>query len=206
MTAEAQTQTAPTQQPTPVQHRVLVTGSREWTDIDLVDQALDAALALLQVPLTMQDTVTLIHGAAKGLDYLSSVVAGSRGWKVEEYPAKWNEHSADCPGWHLNPIVLDTCKMAGHRRNHEMIALGADLVIAFPTGDENSGLSRGTWGCARAAKAAGLPTLVLWNGAFFPWGQTAEQLVIDERARTLKDPAAHTAAPAAVGTLQPIPF
>lgn len=96
--------------------------------------------------------------------------------------------------------------MAGHRRNHEMIALGADLVIAFPTGDEKSGLSRGTWGCARAAKAAELPTLVLWTGALFLWGQKAEQLVIDERTRALKDPAAHNAAPAPVGTLLPIPF
>jgi len=206
MTVETQTQTAPSQQPAPVQHRVLVTGSREWTDIDLVDQALDAALALLQVPLTMQDTMLLVAGGARGLDSLAAVVAGSRGWKVEEHPARWGEHGADCPTSHLQPVVQQTCKMAGHRRNHEMVALGADLVIAFPTGDEKSGLSRGTWGCARAAKAAALPTLVLWKDRLWPWGDQASQLVIDERARTLKDPATHTAAPAAVGTLQPIPF
>lgn len=208
MSTEAQTETAasPAPVPAPVQHRVLVTGSREWVDFDLVDQALDAALALLQVPLTMQDTMLLCHGAAKGLDSLAAVVAGSRGWKVEEHPASWNEHSVDCPSWHVSPVVQNTCKMAGHRRNHEMIALGADLVIAFPTGEEKSGLSKGTWGCARAARAAQLPTLVLWSGKFWPWGIQAEQLVIDERSRTLKDPAAHTAAPAAVGTLQPIPF
>jgi YspA, cpYpsA-related SLOG family len=190
----------------PVQHRVLVTGSREWADYDLVDQALDAALALLQVPLTMQDTMILCHGAARGLDTLAAVVAGGRGWKVEEHPARWNEHTAGCPAWHLSPMLLDTCKMAGHRRNHKMIALGADLVIAFPTGEEASGLSRGTWGCARAAMEAQLPTLVLWKEKLFPWGSKANQLVIDERARTLKDPAAHNAAPAPVGTLQPIPF
>jgi hypothetical protein len=206
-TADTQTQTATQVQiPSPVQHRVLVTGSREWTDFDLVDQALDAALALLQVPVTMQDTMTLIAGAAKGLDTLAVVVAGGRGWKVEEHPARWNEHSTDCPAWHLTPIVQSTCKMAGHRRNHQMVALGADLVIAFPTGEEASGLSRGTWGCSRAAKAAQLPTLVLWMGNLYPWGAEAEQLVIDERARTLKDPAAHNAAPAPVGTLLPIPF
>lgn len=205
-TVDTQTQPTQVQIPAPVQHRVLVTGSREWADFDLVDQALDAALALLQVPLTMQDTVTLCHGAARGLDSLAAAIAGSRGWKIEEHPAQWDKHTAACPAHHLTPIVQPTCKMAGHRRNHEMIALGADLVIAFPTGEEASGLSRGTWGCARASKAAQLPTLVLWKGHFWPWGDQASQLVIDERARTLKDPASHNAAPAAVGTLQPIPF
>lgn len=207
MTAETQAKTSvQTVVQAPVQHRVLVTGSREWNDFDLVDKALDAALALLQVPLTMQDTVTLVHGDAKGLDTLSAVVAGGRGWKIEEHPARWNEHSAACPAWHLAPRVLPTCKMAGHRRNHEMIALGADLVIAFPTGEENSGLSRGTWGCARAAMTAQLPTLVLWKDRFFPWGSQADRLVIAERGRSLKDPADHNAAPVAVGALQPIPF
>ena len=206
MTTETQTQSTQVQIPAPVQHRVLVTGSREWVDYDLVDKALDAALALLQVPLTMQDTVTLIAGGARGLDTLAVVVAGGRGWKVEEHPAQWDKHTAACPARHLTPIVQPTCKMAGHRRNHEMIALGADLVIAFPTGEEASGLSRGTWGCARAAMEAQLPTLVLWKEKFFPWGPQANQLVIDERARTLKDPAAHNAAPAPVGTLLPIPF
>lgn len=206
MTA-AQTKTeGPAQTAGPVQHRVLVTGSREWTDFDLVNRALDAALALLQVPLTEQDTVTLVHGDARGLDTLAAVVAGSRGWKVEEHPARWSEHSADCPAWHFAPMVLPTCKMAGHRRNHEMIALGADLVLAFPMGDEGSGMSRGTWGCARAAKAAQLPTLVLWKDQIFPWGTPAERLLIAERARTFKDPAAHNAAPAPVGALEPIPF
>ena len=205
-TVETQSQPAQVQIPTPVQHRVLVTGSREWADFDLVDQALDAALALLQVPLTMQDTVTLVAGGARGLDSLAAAVAGGRGWKVEEHPAQWDKHAADCPEWHLRPVMQKTCKMAGHRRNHEMVALGADLVIAFPTGEEKSGLSKGTWGCARAAMEAELPTLVLWKNSFWPWSQSARQLIIDERARTLKDPAAHTAAPAAVGTLLPIPF
>jgi hypothetical protein len=207
MSAEIQTQ-AGAQSPiaAAAQHRVLVTGSREWTDFDLVQQALDAALALLAVPLTEQDTVTLCHGDARGLDQLAAVVAGGRGWKIEEHPARWNEHSADCPAWHLAPVVQPTCKMAGHRRNGEMIALGADLVLAFPMGGEASGMSRGTWGCARAAKAAQLPTLVLWNGGLFPWGAKAEQLLAAQRALTFEGPAANSAAPVPVGALVPIPF
>lgn len=189
--------------PAPKQHRVLVTGSREWNDLNLIEQALNGALALLQVPITVQDRVTLIHGAANGLDSMAAQVAGTRGWKIESYPAKWNEHTAACPEWHTG---ASTCKMAGHRRNHEMIALGADLVIAFPMGDEASGQSKGTWGCAKAAMKAELPTVVLWKESFYPWGPQAEQLVLAERRATFKDPALHTKSPAKLDTLLPIPF
>jgi hypothetical protein len=174
--------------------------------MNVIEQALDAALALLQVPVTMQDTVTLIHGDAKGLDSLAAQVAGGRGWKVEGYPARWNEHTVACPAWHLTPAPQPTCKMAGHRRNHEMIALGADLVIAFPMGEESSGHSKGTWGCTRGAMNAGLPTVVVWKDSFYPWGTKAEQLVMAERAASLQDPAQHSAAPAKLATLLPIPF
>ncbi|MET3172990.1 UNVERIFIED_ORG: hypothetical protein ABIB52_000818 [Arthrobacter sp. UYCu721] len=150
--------------------------------------------------------MTLIHGDAKGLDSLAAQLAGSRGWKLESYPARWHEHTAACPAWHLTPEPQDTCKMAGHRRNHEMIALGADLVVAFPMGKEDSGQSKGTWGCARAALNAGLPTVVLWKDSFYPWGPKAQQLVIAERTASLKEPAQHTAAPARLDTLLPIPF
>lgn len=204
-TSQTQDQTQ-NQNPAPKQHRVLVTGSREWTDKNLIEQALDSALALLQVPVTMQDTVTLIHGDAKGLDSLAAQLAGSRGWKIEGYPARWREHTAACPASHFTPEPQNTCKMAGHRRNHEMIALGADLVVAFPMGEESSGHSKGTWGCARAAMKAELPTVVLWKDSFYPWGPKAQQLVIAERTASLKDPAQHTAAPTRLDALLPIPF
>lgn len=186
-----------------LQRRVLVTGSRDWADSTLVEQALDAVLALLQVPVTVQDRITLVHGAARGLDSLAARAAGSRGWKLEGHPAQWDRHTVACPARHAEQ---PTCIMAGHRRNHEMIALGADLVVAFPLGIEGSGQSRGTWGCARAAKEAGLPTVVLWKNSFFPWGPAAEQLVSAERALSMKGPAQHTTGPAPLGSLQPIPF
>lgn len=198
-----QIQTARVSPAVPRQFRVLVTGSRDWTDRDMVRQALDSALALLQVPVTVQDTVTLVHGDARGLDTLAAAEAGSRGWKIECYPAEWGVHTDACPARHHGE---KTCKMAGHRRNHQMIALGADLVVSFPLGEEKSGQSRGTWGCTRAAMTAGLPTVVLWKNSFHPWGAKAEQLLIAERTLSLKDPALHTAAPARLDTLLPLPF
>lgn len=182
--------------------RVLVTGSRDWTDNALIEQALDGALTLLQVPVTMQHTVILIHGDAKGLDTKAEMAALRRGWKIEGYPAQWTKHSDVCPQWHTG---ADSCKMAGHRRNHEMIALGADLVIAFPMGEEKSGHSKGTWGCARAAKDAGLPLVVVWKESFFPWGEGAQQLLAAEMTRSFDAAPGHTA-PVKLSELKPIPF
>lgn len=168
-----------------------------------IEQALDGALALLNVPASMQHTMTLVHGAAKGLDSLAAQAAQRRGWQIEGHPAQWDKHTGACPSWHQG---MSTCKMAGHRRNHEMIGLGADLLVSFPLGAENSGHSKGTWGCTRAAMQAGLPTVVLWNNHFYPWGPAAEQLVIAERAVSGKPAAAHNAAPAPLEALLPMPF
>ncbi|MFJ2662621.1 DUF2493 domain-containing protein [Arthrobacter koreensis] len=183
--------------------RVLVSGSRDWTDTTLIEQALNGALALLNVPATMQHTVTLVHGAAKGLDSLAAQAAQRRGWQIEGHPAQWDTHTDACPAWHQG---LPTCKMAGHRRNHEMIALGADLLVSFPLGTEKSGHSKGTWGCTRAAMVAGLPTVVVWKNSFYPWGPAAERLVIAERAVSGKPAAAYAAAAALLDTLTPTPF
>lgn len=193
--------TTPTQ-PAPKQHRVLVTGSRDWTDTSLIEQALDGALTLLQVPVTMQHTVTLVHGDAKGLDTKAEFAAIRRGWKIEGYPAQWTKHTAACPQWHTG---AESCMMAGHRRNHEMIALGADLVVAFPMGEEKSGHSKGTWGCAHAAKAAALPVVVVWKESFFPWGDPAQKLVAAELGRAFEAAPGHTV-PVKLTELQPIPF
>lgn len=194
---------APVPAPMPKLPRVLVTGSRDWADPNVVRLALEGALALLQVPVTVQRTMTLIHGDARGLDRMAADEAERRGWQIEEHPAQWDTHTAACPPRHLGE---KTCKMAGHRRNHEMIALGADLVLSFPLGAENSGESKGTWGCTRAAMSAGLPTIVVWNNKFYPGGAAAEQLLIAERILSEKDPARHNAAPAPLGSLYPIPF
>jgi hypothetical protein len=206
LTASASAPESAPQHPVPPAPRVLVTGSRDWTGTEQIEQSLDVALALLQVPLATENTVTLVHGDAKGLDTLAAQVAAARGWMVESHPAQWNKHTEACPAGHVTPVPQPTCKMAGHRRNHEMIALGADLVIAFPTGDEASGLSRDTWGCARAATNAQLPTVILWKESLHPWGPKALRLVLAERVSAFADPALHTADPVRLGTLAPLPF
>jgi hypothetical protein len=112
--------------------RILVTGSRDWTDRDtirhaLIDAALGARMDLYQV--------TVVHGAARGADRIAGEIAREYGCRVEEHPAQWQDGPS-----------------AGPRRNAHMVALGADLCLAFPHGE-----SRGTRDCMRRAQAAGIP-------------------------------------------------
>lgn len=77
----------------------------------------------------------MVHGGARGADALADEIARHWGWTPEAHPADW-----DCFG-----------RSAGHRRNTEMVALGADVCLAFPLGE-----SRGTRGCMRLAAIAGI--------------------------------------------------
>jgi len=158
--------------------RILMTGSRSWTDKQASTDALNAGLALLDAtPVESR----LVHGAAKGADLLLAQTATALGMAVEAHPAQWSVHTPACPDWDRRN---QTCKLAGHRRNAEMIALGADVCLAFPThgyhlapGESRTNTSRGTWNCAEQAKNAGLATLVVWAGALYPFGEAGAQML-----------------------------
>lgn len=133
--------------------RILMTGSRTWTDRAAVQKSLEKALALLGLE---PSEATLIHGAAKGADLMAAGVAEELGMATEAHPAQWNIHNVDCP---TEPPVgntcwqgKETCKRAGFRRNQEMIDSGAALLLAFIR-DESAG-------------AGG--TLKLWQGSGKP--------------------------------------
>lgn len=111
--------------------RLLVTGSREFTDRVLVTNA----LAWAWHELGSDPACVLVHGDARGLDSLAAGVWGAHGLIREAHPADWERFG----------------RSAGHRRNAEMVALGADLCLAFPLG-----VSRGTRGCMALAERAGI--------------------------------------------------
>lgn len=118
-------------------YRILVTGSRKWTDAHAVDRELGAiARRIVQEG---QDVV-LVHGAATGLDTIAADEATHRGWTVEPHPAE--EHGS----W----------PYCGPLRNQAMVDLGADLCLAFPTAD-----SRGTWDCVKRANKAGIRVIIV---------------------------------------------
>ncbi|MDQ3405236.1 MAG: DUF2493 domain-containing protein [Actinomycetota bacterium] len=108
--------------------RVLVTGSRAWIDITTIRLALRPYAAA---------GVVLVHGDARGVD--RAAVAIWRSWclPTEAHPADWATHG----------------RAAGPIRNRLMVALGADVCLAFIRDH-----SPGATGCAALAETAGIPT------------------------------------------------
>ncbi|MFJ2110551.1 SLOG family protein [Streptomyces sp. NPDC087850] len=114
-------------------YRILITGSRDWDDYDLIHAALTFA-CFQQVP------AVIVHGACPtGADALASRWVHRHraiGLSEELHPAMWRWHG----------------RAAGPRRNAHMVHLGADITLAFIRNR-----SRGATGCADLAEAAGIP-------------------------------------------------
>jgi hypothetical protein len=120
--------------------RIIVTGSREWTDKRAIR---DAILNTLHRMNTGFGPHTLVHGdCPTGADVLADEV-----W-WETFPTTPIPPEIHRANWKLNG------RAAGPIRNQQMIDQGADVCIAFPLGD-----SRGTRDCIRRAEAAGIPVL-----------------------------------------------
>lgn len=85
--------------------RVLVCGSRHFTDYELLEETLDE-----------HSVSTIIHGAAKGADTMAGTYASKRGIPCTAFRADWGKHG----------------KAAGPIRNTQMLVEGKpELVIAF---------------------------------------------------------------------------
>ena len=93
--------------------KVLVCGDRNWNNVFSIKRELQK----------FSDDVVIIHGAATGADTIAGQVAKELGFKVEVYPAKWNELG----------------RAAGPIRNMQMLREGKpDLVLAFHANLNNS--------------------------------------------------------------------
>lgn len=137
-------------------YRVLVTGSRDWTDRETMHQALSARAAIAQ----REDRfMVVVHGDARGADTLAKEwVAGAQmlGWPVHHEPhpitgAEWSRLGS----------------AAGPERNRRMVELGADACLAFLMPCAKPGCvrydgapheSHGAANCAALALNAGIPT------------------------------------------------
>jgi hypothetical protein len=120
--------------------RLLVCGSRTWTDAALLAEAVEQTVAEHGQG---RAGVVLIEGDARGADRLAGALAKAHGWALEVYPADWQRHG----------------RAAGMLRNARMLRQGRpERVLAF-TDDLTA--SRGTADMVRRAHAAGIPVLVV---------------------------------------------
>jgi hypothetical protein len=131
--------------PGPADHRrsaarVLVTGSRDWSDEDTIRSALRAWWNENGRP---RDAV-LVHGACRtGADAIADRIWSAQGLPIERHPAPWN--ALDGQSQRLG-------RRAGPIRNRRMVRIGATICLAFIK-DNSPGAS----GCVQLAKAAGIP-------------------------------------------------
>lgn len=117
--------------------RILVTGSRDWPDQELVWRVLDELL-------DKHGSIVVVHGACPtGADEQADDWAGTR--ELDGYPVKAEPHPADWKG--------PRKRGAGYARNAEMAKLGADLCLAF-IHNESDGASH----CSELAEKAGIET------------------------------------------------
>lgn len=89
--------------------RILVTGSRNWTNYAVITNAIMEAIQ-------PGDDLLIVHGGCPdGADHIADQIARSAHIPTEVHPADWARHG----------------RKAGPVRNGDMVRLGADICLAF---------------------------------------------------------------------------
>ena len=123
-------------------YRLLITGSRDWSDEEAVRFEI-AGMTMLHPGLV------IVHGACpKGADLFAAKAAADIGVRQEPHPADWQRDG----------------KRAGFIRNQAMVDLGADVCLAFVMPCSNPRCrnpephdSHGAGHCAAIAAKDGIP-------------------------------------------------
>ena len=115
--------------------RLIVAGSRDFTNYELLKQKCDSLLSLKK----QTHSIVIVSGTARGADQLGERYAAERGYQVERFPADWENDG----------------KAAGPIRNAQMAAY-ADALVAFW-----DGRSRGTKDMIERAEMRNLPVRVI---------------------------------------------
>ena len=114
-------------------HRIIIAGSRDFLDYDLLKRTCDECLSQAKKP------IEIVSGNARGADRLGEKYARDHGYTLTLFPAQWDTYG----------------KSAGYKRNVKM-AEYADALIAF---SRNS--SRGTAHMIQQASKHNLITRVV---------------------------------------------
>jgi len=114
--------------------RVIVAGSRDFDDYDLLKRKLDIFLLGRD-----RAGITILSGAARGADKLGERYANEHGYSIMRFPADWRSYG----------------KAAGPIRNADMVSI-AHALVAFWDGE-----SRGTADVIAKARAKDLKVHVI---------------------------------------------
>jgi hypothetical protein len=119
------------------QPRLLITGSRTWTDVECIRYALHCYKVQF-------GKAVMLNGACRtGADLLCAQIGTQLGYEIECYPAQWDLHG----------------KRAGMLRNIQMIEQGKPThCMAFIANN-----SPGATHCKNEALKAKIPTKVFIN-------------------------------------------
>lgn len=110
--------------------RLLVTGSRNWSNVAKLEAVLDGWKA------AWGSALVIVHGHCdRGADALADYWAWKAGVPVERFPADWTKG-----------------RKAGPLRNQEMVDSGPNWALAFV-----GGASVGTWDTIRRCQTADIP-------------------------------------------------
>jgi YspA, cpYpsA-related SLOG family len=122
----------------PVSYRILVTGSRDWTDKPTLRHAIFQTWQAAGSP---KQTI-LIVGGARGADTYAQLCGESFGFIIELYEADWEKEK----------------RSAGPQRNQRMVNSGANICLAFLIPP-----SKGTADCIKKAEKAGIPVEIYYQ-------------------------------------------
>lgn len=125
--------------------RVLITGSREFTDRSIV------AAALSKVKNEHRGhPLVVVSGRARGADTVAANIARQYPGRLidEGHPASWRNPDGS------------TNRLAGFERNQRMVDAGADVCLAFLQTEEKN---NGTRDCMRRAAKAGIEVREHWS-------------------------------------------
>lgn len=117
--------------------KILVTGSRDWTDSGKI--ATEIFRQLYEMKTDPGHAVLIVGGCPTGADKLALMYARETGMNVRIVEADWQTHR----------------KAAGPVRNSAMVALEPDVCLAFIKNE-----SRGATDCAHKAHKAGIETRI----------------------------------------------
>lgn len=115
--------------------RVLICGSRDWTDENSIHQAL----------FVLPENVVIIEGEARGADSIARDLAEAHALRVEKYPAYWRKYGAK----------------AGPIRNAQMLIEGKPDFVIFCSDDLSE--SKGTADMIRQAQNAGIDVVDVYD-------------------------------------------